>query len=175
MAEIKIAIDLDTDETMAQRYSLFLVIDDGAGAVVKKLLQTGYTTAEQALQAVYDCLTYQAPPPPDLSPLEAAAEQVSAIAVAQEEANDAIRILGERMNEVEDKVASITVAPPARGNSLLAGRTVAGAGRPAVAPAPPAPPSIRRQPLTRELPEQDQNLGDRVHGQMFGGPVRGRG
>lgn len=158
-------------------YGLYLVqASDGAEPTTIACLQDGYVTAEQAALALAECLTYAAPPPPDLSGLEAAAEAVSGLATGAEEMADAIRILGERMNTVEDRLDTKLVPQASGGRSLLPGRQVAAQHQDEIEQRPrrPGPPPIRR---TKDLPEAEQNLAGRVHGQgYFGGPSRrGRG
>lgn len=157
--------------TVPDSYDLVIRVPGG-----EQILGSGYQNPQQALEALAECLTYAAPPPPDLSGLEAAAEAVSGLATGAEEMADAIRILGERMNTVEDRLDTKLVPQASGGRSLLPGRQVAAQHQDEIEQRPhrPGPPPIRR---TKDLPEAEQNLAGRVHGQgYFGGPSRrGRG
>lgn len=153
-----------------------VLVDNEGGIVHTRQVATGFQTPGDAMDALLEAITYMAPPPPDLSGLEIAAEKVTELATGAEEVADAIRILGERLNTVEDRLdAQGSVQPHPGKRSLLPGRDSAAQHHQQQVAQPPAParPSIRR---TNQLPEPDQNLGGRVHGSMFGGPSRrGRG
>lgn len=157
------------------RFGLYLIADQGGTTVPHAIqLQTGYASLKECVDALGECLTYAAPPPPDLSSLELAAEKVTELATGMEEVGDAIRILGERMNTVEDRLDGAGQARPDPGRrSLLPQR--GGGGPPQTETSRPARPSIRRPVYTKDLPEDERQLAERVHGQPFGGPTRGRG
>lgn len=176
--QITIEIRLESGDAAGDRYGLYLVLDQGplfpaGGGPHTIQLQTGYASPAQCVDALVECLTYAAPPPPDLSSLELAAEKVTELATGMEEVGDAIRILGERMNTVEDRLDGAGQVRPDPGRrSLLPQRS--GGGPPQPAPTPQRP-AIRRPVYTKDLPEDERQLAERVHGQPFGGPTRGRG
>jgi len=147
--------------------------EDGTFAIVLQVegsgpgvtLQSGYSTVQEALEAFIDCLTTA---PPDLEPYDLAVNRVTDLVNEIEEIVDAIGQLGTRMNEVEDRLAGTGPAqPPAGKRSLLPGRDVARG--PIQQPVRQAPPPLKR---TKDRPEGQQGLAQRVHGQLFGGPSR---
>lgn len=144
------------------------------------VLAEGLPSAQEAVQALVNGWTAEIPEAPDLTRYDEAVDAVGTLASRVDDVEAALGQVGERLNTAEDRieaVGQIEVAPPVSGRrSLLPGRAAAGVGvgGQAAGGAVRPRPTIRRQLRTNELPEEQQDLGNRVHGQFFGGPTRGR-
>lgn len=161
--ELKILIVKVADENYA--VELVSVPTDVAteGLVGEAMqLQKGYRTIKQAHQAVFDCLAFA---PPDLQTYDEAVGQVSQLIDAQATANEAIQTLGDRVNEIEDRVAAaVNTGLRKPENPLLARRQ------------PGPPPREERPQHAPPPPIRRQTLGHGTHsGEISGGVARGPG
>lgn len=164
-----------TDPDTEGRVILSLQADSTSGA---ELVLGTFGNAYDAMQALADALTTVIPEPPDLSRYDEAVDNVGSLASRVEEAEDAIRLIDTALVRLDDQVQTMRPATSPLPMSLtrpplLSGRQAAAAAVPA---STKSRPTLRKPqpPRTNELPEEQQSLGARVHGQLFGGPMRGR-
>lgn len=175
-----IVAKLATPDAPAPTYSIELHSLGSDSESVGVVLQDGYASPEQALEALVEGLTYAAPPPPDLAIYDDGLAKTTELATMQEEMAEALHNTIARLETLEQLAADLlqggAAAAPARPkNRFLAGAPTSAHPTHAPAPAAHAPPPLRRQTrMTATLPEVDQDLPARVHGQPFGGPMRGR-
>lgn len=119
-------------------------------------LQSGFVSELEAMQALVECLTYAPPPPPDFSHLEAAAGELGQIKDDVQSLNEAMNLVGERLDVLESGRAP-AAAPAAR----------------VAAPVMPPPPAERQRPtIRRGIPELSP--ADTKNNRFAGGATRGR-
>lgn len=152
------ALDLASEITSADEAAPSMV-----GVFPQPLrLQQGYRTPQQALQALFDCLSFA---PPDLAVYDEAVAQVAVLSDGIGNLNDAMTVVGDRLTNCEDAIQQLVVPPVARQNPLLAGRRQPPPQGQPLSQRPQAPPPIRRM-----------SLGHGSHaGDITAGPIRGRG
>lgn len=132
------------------------------------IVQSGFARPEDGMESLVEAISTAIP---DVTPYDDGLLKLSELATAQEEVADAIGVLNGRLQTAEAMLDGMVGAQPQPAvNRLLAGRQVAQG--PPQTPAAPARPAIRRTVMTKDLPEERQDLGGRVHGQPFGGPSR---
>lgn len=135
-------------------YELILISYTADGFPIKLVLQSGYRTIPQAMQALLECLTTA---PPDLAAIEETVARIPNLIDDVAAINEAIGMLGGRLNTAEEILESLPhQARPATGSPLLPSRTGGGIGtrfsqESGVIP-PAAPPPIRRP--RAEIPHQ---------------------
>lgn len=114
---------------------------EGPAAAHSILLQDGYASEAQALDALYQCLTFA---PPDLTVYDETLAQVSGALDRLTALEEAMTQVGDRLNTLEEFRESFdSPAAPAGGSGLLRPRVPAPGPRQPVAPRQPAP-SIRQ-------------------------------
>lgn len=123
----------------------------------RSTLAEGFTSQQQALDALMECLTYAAPPPQDLTTLEEAVAPVQGMM-------DRITDLEQALQTLGDRFAEFTVRPTAVVATRQPVRPLAGAPTAVNTPRP----SIRR-------PAVERSIGMESHaGAITGGAMRGR-
>jgi len=184
MIEIKILVV----EHGPENYGVQLAIQDGdqlqTDTPLLTELQRGYKTPWQAVAAMVQALTYQAP---DTQVYDMAVNQVGLLMDANRDVGEAIGQLHSRLQAVEDRIEQLSAPPvppqrinpllgPGRQTTPLAPASYPGGFRanrepPRPSPEPSGPPPGPPQPP----PIRRQTMGTMSHaGLISGGVARGR-